>query len=133
MPRERFAADDAREWLNRAESSLAHAKAHNPDVYLEDLCYSAQQATEKALKALLLRRQGRFPYVHDIGELLRLVDETGESVPAELQAAKVLTDYAVETRYPGQSDPVTEEEYRRALELAGQCVEWVRRRLAASR
>lgn len=129
MPHERYAADDPREWLRRAESSLAHAKARNADVCFEDLCYSAQQAAEKALKALLLRRCGRFPYVHDIGELLRLLEEDGETIPDELRAAKALTDYAVETRYPGLFDPVAEEDYRQALELAGRCVEWVKGRL----
>ena len=72
MPPERFAPDDPQEWLNRAMSDIAHAKARGLGVYLEDLCFNAQQAAEKALKALLLHQNVRFPYVHDIGELLRL-------------------------------------------------------------
>ena len=42
--RERFAPDDPREWLNRARSDLAMARADVPGVYLEDLCFHAQQA-----------------------------------------------------------------------------------------
>lgn len=48
MPHERYDADDPREWLNGAESSLAQARSGEPDVYLEDLCFCAQQAAEKA-------------------------------------------------------------------------------------
>jgi HEPN domain-containing protein len=51
------------EWLRRARSNLARARAsHNlPEVLYEDLCLDAQQAAEKAIKALLVHRQVRFP------------------------------------------------------------------------
>ena len=55
----------------------------------------------------------------------------GKFIPDELWKAKRLTDYAVETRYPGLFEPVTEEDYREALELAERCVEWVRQKLSA--
>ncbi len=40
------------EWLQRAQSSLALARQQGEGVLLEDLCYQAQQAAEKAVKAL---------------------------------------------------------------------------------
>ena len=43
-PPERFPRDDPREWLNRAHSNLARAKLWAEGVYLEDLCFDAQQA-----------------------------------------------------------------------------------------
>ena len=46
-PVERFSPDDPREWLNRARSNLAIAKSRVAGVYLEDLCFEAQQAAEK--------------------------------------------------------------------------------------
>ena len=52
--RERLPPDDPREWLNRARSNLALAKNRVPDAYLEDLCFEAQQAAEKAIKARLM-------------------------------------------------------------------------------
>lgn len=53
MPPERFRPEDPMEWLNRARSNLVRAKEvfHISGVYLEDLCFDAQQAAEKALKA----------------------------------------------------------------------------------
>ena len=41
---ERFPPDDPREWMNRARSDLTQAKSQVPGVYLENLCFNAQQA-----------------------------------------------------------------------------------------
>ncbi len=49
---ERFPPDDPREWLNRARSNLVRAKNRIPGAYLEDLCFDAQQAAEKAIKGV---------------------------------------------------------------------------------
>ncbi len=46
MPHERRPPDDPREWINRARSNLVRAQAILPGVYLEDLCFDAQQAAE---------------------------------------------------------------------------------------
>ena len=68
MPPERMAPDDPRAWLNRARSNVLRAKAdiRLSDIYLEDLCFDAQQAAEKAIKAMLIHLAVRFPYVHDL-------------------------------------------------------------------
>jgi HEPN domain-containing protein len=125
MPPERFPPDDAREWLNRARSSLAQARAQSPDVYLEDLCFNAQQCAEKALKALSLHRGLRFPYVHDVGQLLNMLRQHGEQVPPLVDAARRLTDYAVEVRYPGLAEAVSSQEYAEAIGLAENVLRWV--------
>ena len=43
-PPERFPPDDPREWINRARSDLTQAKNKVLGVYLENLCFNAQQA-----------------------------------------------------------------------------------------
>jgi HEPN domain-containing protein len=78
MPPERFLPDDPREWLNRTRSNLLKAKEKVPDVYLEDLCFDAQQAAEKAIKAVFLKKGIAFPYTHDLADLLTLLEESGE-------------------------------------------------------
>lgn len=103
--------ESAVEWLKRARSNLARSKARIPDVYLEDLCYDAQQAAEKAIKGLLIHLGISFPFVHNISELLTIVEEAGCKVPHEIKESAKLTEYAVESRYPGVAEPVTEEEY----------------------
>lgn len=100
-----------------------------PDVYLEDLCFDAQQAAEKAFKALLIRLDVTFPYTHDLADLLTSVEEQGVSVPDSVKDAAILTDYAVIARYPGVGEPVTEEEHERAVRIAERVVERVSEQL----
>jgi len=113
------------EWLRRARSNMLRAEQEREEgVYLEDLCFDAQQAVEKALKAVILLRGGSFRKVHDIGELLSALSAMGEHVPPEVRDAADLTEYAVEARYPGPLEPVTEAEYRSAIERARCVLEW---------
>ena len=123
-PNERLPPDDPREWLNRARSNLALAKNRIPDAYLEDLCFEAQQAAEKAIKALLISRNIEYPYVHDLARLLSMLEETGEAVPDTVRKAEELTPYALITRYPGPTRPVALEEYAATIEIAGAVVRW---------
>jgi HEPN domain-containing protein len=126
MQRERFPSRDPREWLNRAHSNLVRVRmdVRLADVYLEDLCFDAQQAAEKAIKAVLLHRGVQFPYIHDLGRLLTMVEQSGQPVPEEVHAAETLTDYAGLTRYPAVLEPVTHELYASAVDLATTVVRW---------
>ncbi len=128
-PPERFPPDDPREWLNRARSNLALAKNRAPGVYLEDLCFEAQQAAEKAIKAVLIGRGVEFPYVHDLSRLLSLLEEGGQTIPTEVHTAGTLTPYALITRYPGIVRPVTQKEYVKAVEIAEAVIRWAENHL----
>ena len=123
--------DDPRAWLDRARSNLIRAQQRAPNVYLEDLCFDAQQAAEKALKALCIERSLEFPYVHDLTRLVTLLQEEGQPVPDEVKEAGRLTRYAVFARYPGVGDPVTEDDHERAVAIAERVVEWVEDHLDA--
>jgi HEPN domain-containing protein len=129
MAPERFPPDDPREWLNRARSNLSRAKSRIPEVYLEDLCFDAQQAAEKAIKALLVKKGVAFPYVHDIAYLLTLVEQTGVQIPDPVRRAEDLTRYAVVTRYPGVAEPVTESHHRDATVSAEAVVRWAEKEI----
>jgi HEPN domain-containing protein len=115
--------------LNRARSNLSRAKSRIPEVYLEDLCFDAQQAAEKAVKALLVKKGVAFPYVHDIAHLLSLAEQTGVQLPETVRRAEDLTRYAVVTRYPGLAEPVTESHYRDAIVSAEAVVRWAEKEI----
>ncbi len=100
-----------------------------PAVYLEDLCFDAQQAAEKAIKALLIARGVEFPYVHDLGLLLTLLEDAGEHVPEEIREAERLSPYATTTRYPDAAHPVSEQEYAEAVRVANSVVRWAESRI----
>jgi len=93
-------------------------------VFLEDLCWDAQQAAEKALKALCIHRGIAFPKTHSLVRLVDLLDKAGLHMPTEVKEADVLTRYAVEACYPRLEEEVTEAEYQVALRLATYVVEW---------
>lgn len=115
-----------RTWLLRARSNLRRAALgpQHPEVFLEDLCWDAQQAAEKALKALCIHRGIAFPKTHSLVRLVDLLDKAGLHMPTEVKEADVLTRYAVEAHYPGLEEEVTEAEYQVALRLATYVVEW---------
>ena len=49
----------------------------------------------------------------------------GQQIPQELKQAIGLTTYATVSRYPGATEPVTEEEYHQAVALAEKVVQRV--------
>ena len=126
MPPDALSPEDPREWLRRARSSLARGRLGHgqPDVLLEDLCFDAQQASEKALKALFVLKGAAVPRTHSIGDLLTGLAALGFDVPSQIQNAASLTDYAVAARYPGPSEPVVTEDFEAAVELAQAVVTW---------
>jgi len=113
------------EWLIHARSDLKLAKLGiAQDVLREQICFHAQQAVEKSLKAVLLHFKVDFPLTHDLEELLDTLKIAGISIPSNLNEIGVLTPYAVETRYPGYWGEISESEVIEALELAESAIKW---------
>lgn len=97
---------------------------HDSWAYLEDLCFDAQQAAEKAIKAVLIAVDAPFPPIHDLTRLLTLLEQAGVPISTEVEQAARLTRFAVTTRYPGVTEPVMLEEHQRAVEIAKAVVQW---------
>ena len=131
MSPRRKAPGSPQAWLVRAKSNLAVAMGEKTEeIFWEDLCFNAQQAAEKAIKAVFQHKGILFRYVHDLEELITALEKNGVTIPATVKDAEALTQYALETRYPGESESVDEEEYQRALELAEAVVRWAEERLS---
>jgi HEPN domain-containing protein len=117
-----------KDWLRRAKSNLERAKAGrvSEEVVYEDLCFDCQQTVEKSLKALLVFNDVVFPRTHSISLLLELIADTGINIPDEIKEAVILTEYAVSARYPGDYEPVNENEYNEAVQLAEKVICWIK-------
>jgi len=126
---ERPPLKDARERISRARSDLVLARTKPEGVYLEDLCFHAQQSAEKAIKALLIWHGIKFPYVHDLAALLTLLEKATSDLPHSIRQAERLTQFAVEMRYPGAAPPVREREYQQAIMLADEVLSWAEKQL----
>ena len=118
-------------WMERAYSDLVLARVAitTPDVLREDACFHAQQCAEKALKALLVRHRIPFPRTHVVELLLDLLKSSGVVVPPDVDEAVALTQYAVQARYPGDWEPITQAEAASGLDLAARVHAWVREQL----
>ncbi len=113
------------QWIARARSNLIRAQQPKPeDVFWEDLCFDAQQAAEKALKAAILKKSGTFRYTHDLGELWSELKAIGVSLPDFAQDSTALSQFAAGARYPGPYEPVTEADYCEILRFAVLVVDW---------
>ena len=115
------------EWIRHAKSDLQIAKLAlaNPGILYEDACFHAQQCAEKALKALLTHLDISFPRTHAIEVLLDLLVTAGIKVPPNIDEADVLSQYAVQTRYPGKWEAIDRLETEKAILIAGNVLKWV--------
>jgi HEPN domain-containing protein len=129
MARKRYPPTDPREWLIRARSNLALAKCDTVGALLEDLCFEAQQAAEKAVKAVFVQRGVSFPFIHDLEDLLQRLERSGLKIPKYVGQADELSQFAVVTRYPGLISPVTKRQHRRAVRVAERVLLWAERQI----
>ena len=113
------------DWLTFARSDLAIAKVDRTGaISYESLCFHTQQAVEKTLKALLVFDNIEFPRTHNLRILLDLL-KNKHIISDIVDESAALTEYAVSSRYPGESEPIEEEEYAHAVEIAEAVLVWV--------
>ena len=126
------------EWSRFAEEDLGTAEAllavRRP--VWRNVAYHAQQAAEKAVKALNFHLGGPLNRTHDILELLLAVSDLNRDIGTAFLLAygnvgARLTDFAVEPRYPGDT-MVTEAQTKEALETAQGIVAMVRATISPS-
>jgi len=120
MPVNEHVLTVVRGWIDKAESDLKIAvialKAGR-DCPTDAVAFHAQQCAEKYLKALLVLDSIDFPKIHDIGELIVLLPH-GVAVGVSVEQQRRLTSYATVTRYPGDYEPISLTEARKAVEVA---------------
>ena len=96
--------------LNKAEHDLVAAEATlSTGRALDMVCFHAQQAAEKSLKALLALYDVEYPWRHDLAELLELVRPLASGIDALEEQIIQLTPFAVEVRYDEEFEPSLSE------------------------
>lgn len=133
MPADTSSAGSPQDWLRHARSDLALASAHKTRRLLyEHLCFHAQQAAEKAVKAVLVRHGISISKTHDLAYLLGQLPPHIK-VPISLVTLPTLTKYAVQLRYPGEAVPATARDRRNALQMAQAAIDWAVSQLSTKR
>jgi HEPN domain-containing protein len=87
----------------------------------------AQQAVEKAIKAVLAAKGIEFPFTHDLESLMELCDSSEIEVPSILIGTKALTPFAAAERY-GSEAPIGLDRDQ-ALKWAASAVDWARQQI----
>jgi HEPN domain-containing protein len=117
---------EAKRWLRFADDDFASSKLHLATTLIlpNQSCYHAQQAVEKALKALLLIRSRSFPRTHDLTSLVQLLPTLDIQRLSGIDLAE-LTAWSVTTRYPSDFPEATQEMAQRAILQASTIMELI--------
>jgi HEPN domain-containing protein len=110
--------------LLTAETMLAAAQP-TPDT----ICFHAQQCMEKCLKAFLVWHDQDFEKIHDLVPLLELCIPFDSTFETFRECAILLTDYAVEARYPDEWREIPVDEAREAVAHAKRFSDFVKDRI----
>jgi HEPN domain-containing protein len=115
-------------WISGAREDLRAAAAvlRAPGFVPRHACFWAQQAAEKAIKAVLVYRGITFRRIHDLDALRKLIpDPASWSVTQGGLALAPLTVWATEARYPGEHAPPDEADATKAIVTARTVVDRV--------
>ncbi len=94
------------EWVEKAEGDFLVASQimrRRKQRVLDAACFHCQQTVEKYFKARLCEAGLMFRKTHDLVELLSLLLPVEPLWKPFLSAVQLLTDYAVDFRYPGDN------------------------------
>lgn len=122
----------ARQLLDRADDDIAAAAALLEVEQVSDAIvgFHAQQAVEKALKAVLAAAQVDYPFTHDLQLLVALCGRAVVPMPADLaDTVPRLSPYAARLRYGAVDADIVDR--ATALRWAREAVAWARSRTVA--
>lgn len=96
-----YIKDSKMEWTQRAKEDLAMAEILYREKYYHGACFHAQQALEKAMKALLIEKGWELERTHSIRRLISYGEEyvLNFTLPKDLVN---LVDSLYRARYPGE-------------------------------
>ncbi len=107
---------EALRWMRFAGEDLdvAERLLRDDPVAARHVCWLAQQAAEKAIKAALTLDKVTFPFTHDLDALRNLLRAAWTARAAPVDLAE-LTEWGVESRYPGEWPEPTVSDAVRAV------------------
>jgi len=121
-------------WLEKADHDLITARQTLllSDGPTDTVCFHAQQASEKALKALLTFHRVSFPKVHELVLLLDMAVAHLPDLEAFRESLAEMSNYAVEVRYPDDWFEPSREEAVQSLAVAEEVVIKVRQKISGT-
>jgi len=111
--------DIVRKWLIKADNDLKTAKLclNTEEIITDSACFHSQQAVEKFLKAYLISKDISPQKTHKIEILLENCKNFDKSF-IDLDGIEILSEYAVELRYPDDFFTPSLDEAEESINLA---------------
>lgn len=110
--------------LRKAREDADAVEKLAPDREIADsvVGFHAQQAAEKAIKAVLVSFGDEFPWTHDLRHLMDRLEGIARPLPGSLSEVRTLAPWAVEFRYGETIEDRLDRE--RALVLTRDILAW---------
>ena len=116
---------EIKKWFEQAKRDLKAANDSLNSENYEWACFQAQQSTEKALKALYIKKNKRLLKVHDLVLLARKINAPDEIV---IFCSKINPSYA-DTRYPDMSKVYSKEDAKNVINFTESVLRWTEKNL----
>ncbi|MFQ6087607.1 MAG: HEPN domain-containing protein [Candidatus Methanofastidiosia archaeon] len=91
------------EWISKAEEDYRASLSLNAKDVPNIICYHSHQCIEKYLKAFLILKEEKPPWIHDLIRLCELAKRHDEHLGSFDDLLQKLNPYGILTRYPGWS------------------------------
>lgn len=117
------------EWIKKAGEDELSCKSilKHRDGAPSSVCFMSQQMAEKYLKGFLVYKEKYFPKIHDLKRILSLCKEIEKDFEKLNEEAVKLSEYCVETRYPGDyPEGISWKMAEEAFELANNVKNFVK-------
>lgn len=118
--------EEVERWMNKVKEDFDTAEYNLKGGKISAGIFFLQQATEKALKSVLIKKDNSFPKIHDLIKLGKLagVDKN------LLAGCEKLSFVYTETRYPDtENGEYTDEEIEEYIKITKDIIKWTEEKL----
>lgn len=123
-----FVKKETIEWLKKAKEDAGIAAYNLKGRKFNAAVFYAQQASEKALKAVQIEKLGKFEKIHDLLTLAKSVGAP-ENI---IESCASINPYYTITRYPDSEDKIDEGLAKSLLKNSRKVIAWTRQTLRQS-
>src|SRR3989338_10074087 len=116
---------DSEKWLEKARGDLKASKDSLNSKNYEWACFQAQQASEKALKSLYIKKYKKLLKIHDLVLLARKINAPKEII---VLCSKINPAYT-DARYPDLSRDYSEKDAQEIINFAEEVLKWTKKSL----
>jgi len=125
-----LSAEHVKRWLRKAEENLRLAEAALREDLFAFSCFHSQQASELALKALIILLKGYLPFTHLLTELAAELSEVEALKLPSIDDLRWLQEHYLQSRYPNaRLSDYTREEAVKAVEMGRRILNEVKREI----